>query len=239
VILSSAFANTTSRAEGTATPEPGQKVKIKASDDLEIVGLFYPAASKAPAVLLLHDGVATKEQWLPFVPAFTEAGYNVLIVDQRAAGETGMGSTVGNAAELKDKDVPAMVAWLRQQPSVDPDAVALIGARLGANFAIRACAADEQCHAVVALTPSTDFFGIKTVDAVKSIKKGKALFLVGSQFGEKSVQSIKELESAAADEVNIMSRRYGMGFKYGVDMLEDDPSLMPMILLWLKTYNHS
>ena len=245
ISISSALPRTVTlvRAEGTppTTQEAtGQKVKIKAADGLEIVGLFYPVAEgKAPAVLLLHDGVNSKEQWLPYIPDFTGAGYNVLVVDQRGVGETGKSPTAGNSAAMQDADLPALMAWLRQQPSVDPDAIAPIGARLGANVALRACANDEQCHAVVALTPSTDFFGIKTGDAMKAMTKDKAVFLVASQLGENGGKSLKALQAEASDNINFMTRLYGMGFQYGTDMLREDPSLMPMVLLWLKTYNHS
>jgi len=242
IIATSALGGTTSRAEGTpaATQDaPGEKVKIKMADGLEIVGLFYATASKAPAVLLLHDGVNTKDEWIPYVPAFTGAGYNVLVVDQRGVGETAQSPTVGNAAELKDKDVPEMVTWLRQQPTVDAKAVALIGSRLGANYAIRACAGDEQCHTVIALTPSTNFFGIKTEDAIKAMKKDKAVFLAAAEYGENGGDSLKQLMADSSGDINFMVRVYGLGFEYGTGLFEKDPALMQMVLLWLKTYNHS
>jgi pimeloyl-ACP methyl ester carboxylesterase len=242
VIVGSAFSPAISHAEGTpaATEQAnGQKVKIKEPDGLEIVGLYYPAASgKGPAVLLLHDAVATKTQWAPYVASFTEVGYNVLVVDQRGRGETGPGVPTGNPAQQQLGDIPAMLSWLRDQPTVDAESVAIIGARLGANFAIRACATDDKCHVAVALTPSTDFFGIKTADAMNSMPKDKAIFLVAGEYGEQGGQSLKTLGAKASTEINLMTRVYGGATDYGVQMLAHDPTLMPMLLLWLQAYNH-
>src|SRR5258708_24482930 len=164
VAATSVLTSIPARAEGTpaATQDvPSQKVKIKASDGLDLVGLFYPVVGgKAPAVLLLHDGVSTKEQWLPYIPSFTRAGYNVLVVDQRGMGETGLGTPAKSGGpELHDQDALAMAAWLRQQSTVDGNPVALIGTRLGANYAIRPFPIDGQFHTVIPLTPSTHFFG--------------------------------------------------------------------------------
>jgi pimeloyl-ACP methyl ester carboxylesterase len=244
MMASSALPQTSSRAaEGTpvatAQAAEGQKVKIAASDGIQIAGVFYPMSSKAPAVVLLHDGVSTKTQWQPYVATFAQAGYNVLIYDQRGSGDTPRSQTPGDLGTTGEKDVLTVVAWLRQQSSVDPDAVALIGARLGANFAIRACALDDQCHTVVALTPSTDFFGVKTEDAFKSMKKDKNVFLVATEFGESGSKSLKALTADSANEINLMVRQYGLGFESGPAMIDKDPNLMPMILLWLKSYNHS
>lgn len=244
VATTSVLTSIPTKAEGTpaATQDvPGQKVKIKASDGLDLVGLFYPVVGgKAPAVLLLHDGVSTKEQWLPYVPSFTRAGYNVLVVDQRGMGETGLGTPAKSGGpELHDQDVLAMAAWLRQQSTVDGNPVALIGTRLGANYAIRACAIDDQCHTVIALTPSTDFFGVKTVESIKAMTKDKSLFMIAGQIGESGAISMKQLYAAASNNINIMTRIYGLDFKFGTDLFDEDPNLMPMVLLWLNTYNHS
>src|SRR5258708_13328044 len=107
-------------------------------------------------------------------------------------GETGLGTPAKSGGpELHDQDVLAMAAWLRQQPSVDGNPVALIGTRLGANYAIRACAIDDQCHTVIALTPSTDFFGVKTIDAIKSMPKNKSLFIIPGHICPRRPISIK------------------------------------------------
>src|SRR5258708_35102930 len=121
IIASSLLIGGPIRAEGTPAATQavtGQKVKIKAPDGLDLVGLYYPVTvSKAPAVLLLHDGVSTKEQWLPYVAAFTQAGYNVVVVEQRGPGETRLGtpaaSTPRSGAVHHKPDLP-MAPWSRQ-----------------------------------------------------------------------------------------------------------------------------
>src|SRR5260221_14682804 len=96
VAATSVLTSIPTRAEGTpaATQDvPSQKVKIKASDGLDLVGFWLPVAGgKAPAMLLLHDGFSTKEQWLPNVPSGSRAGERVMVVEQRGMGETGVGT---------------------------------------------------------------------------------------------------------------------------------------------------
>jgi pimeloyl-ACP methyl ester carboxylesterase len=158
---------------GTGTPGPAQPVRIKAEDGLPISGLFYPSTLRgqaSPAALLLHQINGTKAQWQPLIPALLAEGYSVLAVDLRGFGETG-GQINWKRAEA---DVATLLVWLRDQSGVDGDEIAIIGASIGANLALRGCASDTGCRVAVALSPGLDYFGLTTGDAIRNEQKSAA-----------------------------------------------------------------
>src|SRR3972149_3468118 len=87
--------------------------------------------------------------YAPRIPALYTHGYNVLNVDVRGHGESA-GTRDWEAAA---GDVQVWLDWLREQPAVNPDAVALIGASIGSNLALIGCAHDARCVTAVALSP--------------------------------------------------------------------------------------
>src|SRR5258707_10025454 len=149
-----------------ATSLPAQAVQIKMADGLVIKGTFYPASAgvAAPAVLLLHQYNGNRRQWDAFTTALTAKGYNVLAVDQRGFGETG-GKVDWTLAE---QDASVLMTWLREEPTVDLDKVAVVGASIGSNLALRVCASDPKCHTAIALSPALDYVGVTTKNAIIS-----------------------------------------------------------------------
>src|SRR5262245_11047011 len=94
------------------------RVETEAQDGLKLVGDYYaPAAlpeTGAPAILLMHDAVTSRRDWLPLTEALVEVGYPVLAVDLRGHGQTG-GSSDAVAAV---GDVAVWLEWLKAQPGV-------------------------------------------------------------------------------------------------------------------------
>jgi pimeloyl-ACP methyl ester carboxylesterase len=217
---------------GLGTPGPAQIVKIKASDGLEIVGAFYPSAlsgRQSPAALLLHQYGGSKEEWKPLIPALQGEGYSILAVDQRGFGETGRGVAWTQA----EADVSTLLAWLRTQPPINGDQVAIIGASVGSNLALRGCVNDDRCKVAVALSPGLNYFGVKTTDAVQKMGK-RAFLLVAAQSDGEAAHGVKQLGTVAPG--NLMIRLYEDSSRHGVDLfLYDD--LIPAIVQWLRTYN--
>lgn len=219
-----------------ATPEATSttaEVKIKMADGLEIQGTFYASAkgTKAPAVLLVHQNNGSRQQWDKLVPGLISAGYNILAVDQRGFGKT------GGARDylLLEKDDVEMMNWLRIQETVDGDRVAIIGASVGSNGALRACAADEKCKVVIALSPGVSFYGVEPKDAIKEMKK-KNVLLLASQRDAESAQAVKSFLLVVSDESTAMVKVYGNTGLHGTDLLLL-PDVSPLIVDWLETYN--
>lgn len=218
---------------GLGTPGPAQIVKITAGDGLEIVGAFYPSVlsgRQSPAALLLHQNRGSKDEWMLLIPALQAAGYNILAVDQRGFGETG-GQTDWTLAEA---DVATLLAWLRAQPAIDGNQVAIIGASIGSNLALRGCVNDDKCKVAVALSPGLNYFGVKTADVVQKMGK-RAFLLVAAQHDSEAAQSVKQLSMVASG--NLMIRLYEDSSRHGVHLfLYED--LIPTVMQWLRTYNH-
>jgi pimeloyl-ACP methyl ester carboxylesterase len=208
-----------------------QPVKIKASDGLLIAALYYPSilsGRQSPAALLLHQVNGSKAQWAPLIPELVAEGYSVLAVDLRGFGET-RGEINWKRAET---DVATTLAWLRGIPAINGDEIAIIGASIGSNLALRGCANDARCRVAVALSPGVEYFGITTDDAIQKMRK-KAVLLVAGQIDTASATGVKKLGALASGDV--MVRLYNSG-KHGIELFEYD-DLIPTILRWLRTYN--
>ncbi len=227
-----ATAESTSAATGQATGlASGQPERIKMADGLQMVALYYPSilsGRQAPVVLLLHGVNGSKAQWNPLIPALLDQGYSVLAVDLRGFGETG-GQINWKRAEA---DVATMLSWLRGIPSINGDEIAIMGASIGANLALRGCANDDKCRVAIALSPGVEFYGITTDDAIQKMGK-KAVLLVAGQIDTASAQGVKKLGSLAMG--NVMVRLYSSG-SHAFELFKYD-DLIPTILQWLKSYN--
>ncbi len=223
--------NTTRHSVAQASTS--QEVKIKASDGLQIVGSYYPSTlsgGHSPAALLLHQNGGSKEEWEPFIPALLAEGYTVLAVDQRGFGQTG-GKVDWRLAE---KDITAMLAWLRNIAAIKGDEVAIIGASIGSNLTLRACVTDAKCHVAVALSPGLNYFNVTTEDAARKLGD-KAALLVAAQNDTESSNAVKKLAGVLPGNGAV---RLYKGEEHGVELFKHE-DLAPMIIQWLKTYNRA
>src|SRR5262249_42163007 len=181
-------------AQATPRPQPlpGENVEIQMADGLKIKGSFYPnlGETKAPAALLLHQLGDNRNEWAVFANPLADKGYAILAVDMRGFGKTG-GKQDWTMAE---SDAAALMAWLRKQPGVDPAHVVIMGASIGGNLALRECARDPACHAVMALSPALSYVGVDTKFAVEKMEN-KSVFLAASQLDEASAFAVKALSS--------------------------------------------
>jgi alpha-beta hydrolase superfamily lysophospholipase len=235
VAVFSTMARSGAAVASLAAPPTPTLVKVPMADGLEIWGDFYAATGteKAPAALLLHQFNGSSFEWQEFAVPLAEQGYNVLAIDMRGQGLTG-----GDVDwKLAESDALALMGWLREQETVDPDRVSVIGASVGANLALRVCAQDEACHAVIALSPGLGYFGVATKDTVSDMKH-KALFLVASQNDTPSGNDIKDLAAAAPSSADVLMHIYASSNRHGTAMFSF-PDLIPMMLTWLDSYNVS
>ena len=147
-----------SRLAATRGIAPSQSAPDQLSGTLYRPGNGEPA----PAVVVLHscDGPGSAEA--DWAWRLAEWGYVVLLVD--SFGPRGMVETCTTlpAPNVGPQvfDAYGALAWLRRQPSVDPDRVAVMGRAHGATAALDAVLArgtstffEERFTAVVALHP--------------------------------------------------------------------------------------
>lgn len=85
----------------------------------------------------------------PVVPPLQSAGFATLLLDARCHGQSDDEefSSLPRFAE----DIAAGLAWLRQQPEIAPDRIALLGHSVGAGAAIPHAARHGDVRAVASL----------------------------------------------------------------------------------------
>ena len=119
----------------------------------KLLGVLYRAAGESPrpSAVLIH-GTPGIEKHLDIAYRLRDLGWNCLAFHFRGCwGSDGSFSFTGLA-----EDTAAAVAWLRQQPSVDPQRIALIGGAMGGHAALLYAARDPAIRAVVAMCPLID-----------------------------------------------------------------------------------
>ena len=135
-------------------PDQVQAVHIPGPRGKQLFGwLVRPAGTAAgphPAVLALHGWGANAEMMGPVVPPLHDAGFAVLLIDARCHGRSDDEdfTSMPRFAE----DIAAGLAWLRQQPGIAPDRLALIGHSVGAAAALLHAARHLDVRAVVSLS---------------------------------------------------------------------------------------
>lgn len=119
---------------GAATYED---VRIETNDGITLAGWYVPPQEEHDAVIVLLHGAhgdRTGTSW--FARQFIDAGYGVLLYDQRALGEsTGEMISFG---WLDGADLLTVVDYLANRPEVDPDRIGVVGLSGGGHIALNA-----------------------------------------------------------------------------------------------------
>lgn len=120
--------------------------------------LYRPEGEEpAPCVVLAHGFGATREMRLDaFAERFAAAGFAALVFDYRH-----FGASEGEPRQLLDigrqlADWSAAVAWVREQPRIDPDRIVLWGSSFSGGHVIATAAGDARVAAVIAQVPFVD-----------------------------------------------------------------------------------
>jgi len=213
----------------TITPRPTQAelpMMISAADGLVLQATYYSAPTRpAPAVLLLHQRGRDRTTWNALALRLQAAGYAVLAVDQRGHGETG-------GAEdwtLAQEDARAALSMLSELPGIAPGQISVIGASVGANLGLNACAGLPGCAAAVLLSPGLDYRGITTAGAMAQLGARPLLIVASEGDGNNPADSITLDGLAAGDHQLIILPDAG----HGTDMLLSTPDLAERIVAWL------
>lgn len=111
-----------------------------------------PATAERPAaaVLAMHGWGANAAMMWPVVPPLHAAGFAVLLIDARCHGRSNDGpfTSMPRFAE----DIAAGLAWLRLQPDIAADRLALLGHSVGAAAALLHASRHHEVRAVVSLS---------------------------------------------------------------------------------------
>ncbi|EGR49465.1 uncharacterized protein TRIREDRAFT_106697 [Trichoderma reesei QM6a] len=129
-------------------------ISIQTTDGVILKGWFFPVRSgKYPCVIMTHGVSALKEHYLDQIAVeLQEAGFNVLLYDNRGFGESGGRRYDVDPIRAQDDYVDAF-DYAATLPEVDPGRIVIWGVSLSGGVAISAAAIDRRVKAVIAVVP--------------------------------------------------------------------------------------
>jgi fermentation-respiration switch protein FrsA (DUF1100 family) len=126
-------------------------VAFRATDGLTLRGWYLP--SQNGAAIIVGHGIGGNRVLEP-AEMLARHGYGVLTFDWRAHGESDGDLCTFGYHEVRD--VAGALAWLQEQPGLDPQRIGMLGESMGAVTAIRAMSHLSDLQAVVAQSPYVD-----------------------------------------------------------------------------------
>lgn len=219
------------------------------SDDVGVVGTFYPVqGDSVPAVLLLPGYNQLRGEWAAFASYLQRNGIAALTIDLRGQGDSTRQLTAEGVRALRHEqfgtrdfqnmqlDAEAAVSWLQDQPGIKKSGIAIAGASVGANVALRYIAVNEDIAAILLLSPGINYKGLRTDDVITSVGS-RPLRIVVSQYDSFAFESSKRLveirreAGQVADEKELI---ISTGNRHGTDMLTDVKNLPEILLAWFQ-----
>ncbi len=209
-----------------AAPRP---VDLLTIDRVSLQAIYYPPKnleSSPGTLLLLHEAYQDSHSWDDFSQAAQKKNYAVFTVDLRGHGHSGGEKTFDGAM---DYDVDAALAWLQTCPDVDKERIAIVGASLGANLALRAGARHPEIKSVVLLSPRMSLWEIGIDEA--AINYGsRPLLLIATEQDSYSAATVQKLGQQVRGKHKL---QLGAGAEHGTRMMASHPELTSLMLNWL------
>lgn len=135
-------------------PDQAREVRIPGLRGRHLFGWLVsprrPDEEQLPAVLAMHGWGANAAMMWPAVPPLHTAGFAVLLIDARCHGRSDDEefASMPRFAE----DIACGLTWLRQQPEIAPDRLAVLGHSVGAAAAMLHAARHRDVRAVLSLS---------------------------------------------------------------------------------------
>ena len=114
-----------------------EDVEIRSTDGVRLSGWWVPDGDSRRVAILVHGwgGDKSDEHVLATAPVYRREGYNVLVIDLRAQGESGGGRRTLGYREVRD--VLGALLWL-QKRGYRPEDTVLHGWSMGGTTVVRA-----------------------------------------------------------------------------------------------------
>ena len=222
VLLSIVLASPSAEAAGT-------RVSFPSGDGVMIAGELYEAASRpAPAVLLVHMLSRSHADWGGLPERIRDAGITALAIDLR-----GHGQSSGSAQDLQAMvgDVRAAALWLSTRPNVRGDQIAIVGASLGASLALLAVVNVPQVRAIALLSPSLDYRGLRTDNALIKRLGPRSIWLAASDQDPLALRSLRDI---AAEPSGPREQHVSSVLAHGTVLLDKDGDVARSLVDWLR-----
>jgi alpha-beta hydrolase superfamily lysophospholipase len=154
------------RCQYTANPSQYrlrfENIEFKSTDGKQLKGWFLHAEGPPPSstIIIAHGLGASKSDFVDLGAHLIRDGFNVLLFDFRAHGES-QGSACSLGLNEQD-DLRAAVEYVKARPDTSSQNIGVYGFSLGASICILAAANDQRIGAVVADSP---FSGLREMAA--------------------------------------------------------------------------
>jgi dienelactone hydrolase len=139
---------TPAAVQAPQSPQPGQPVQVRENG---LIGVWYPPApgAKRPAVLVLGGSEGGLAGGYYLGQKLAAHGYAVF-----GPAYFGMPGLPANLQDVPLEYLSKAIDWMRAQPGVDPDRVAVYGISKGGELALLVASRHPEIKAVVAGVPS-------------------------------------------------------------------------------------
>ena len=122
-----------------------EEASFLSEDGLRMAGWYVPPKNGG-LVILLHGYGSTRLAMRWHAERLVEAGYGVLMYDERASGESE--GTYRSYGWEDSRDVGGALSFLSDKPEVDPDKIGIAGCSIGGQIALQGAAYYPQIGAV-------------------------------------------------------------------------------------------
>jgi len=129
-------------------------VRFKATDGVSLAGAFIPGTNRA-TIILLHGYGHSKTQLIPQAKLLHDAGFNTLLFDFRASGESG-GEFITFGQE-ETRDLEGAVQYIHTRQDVDHNQIGLLGYSMGGSVAILKSGDLHEVRAIVVDSSYAEF----------------------------------------------------------------------------------
>lgn len=199
------------------------------ADDVQIAVAYSPMANAEQAVLLLHMLGRDKSDYETLTKYLNYHNFTVLAIDFRGHGNSDLDYTTFTDKDWQNLvlDVQAGVDVLEAQGYTR---IAVVGASIGANAALKQAVQDTRIDSLVLLSAGESYRGINAT-AVASFYNRPVLFLASYADIDAAVAATKLFNAVNTDAKNIKLYDNGHGTElldlYGETVGEE-------ILVWLQ-----
>lgn len=207
----------------------GTRVTFTSTDGTTLSGEFFEAFNRpAPGVVLVHMLSRNKSDWRELPDRIRDAGITALTIDLR-----GHGGSSGSAGDVSAmiQDVRAAARWLASRANVRPDAIAIVGASLGASLALHAAIDLPQVRAIGLLSPSLDYRGLRTDIALIKRLGARSLWLAASTEDPLALRTLRDF---AAETSGPREQMVSNASAHGTMLLDRDGEVGRGLVDWLR-----
>ncbi|MCH7959776.1 MAG: alpha/beta fold hydrolase [Candidatus Hydrogenedentes bacterium] len=226
-------------APPSADPKSPKTVYLDSDDGYRIaVDLYLADGAQPPALILVHMLGSDRHAWRYFARRAQARGYTCAAFDMRGHGDSAPidGSrTPQSDFEAKDwlsvlNDIQAVKALLLES-GANSDYLAIIGASIGANLALRYAVRDADIQTVILLSPGLDYRGVTTEEAMQALRRTPVMIMSGDS-DRYAATSSATLDTLAPGYSEL--RAYP-GSAHGTDLLDTSDTAVEQIFQWLET----